>query len=60
MAGLKGAVFETQRRIDEAERQRETLLQEQRRLRLNRKDPLGAGFDFGELDAMAETLFSTI
>ena len=24
---------------------------------LNRKDPLGSGFDFGELDAMAEMLW---
>ena len=34
------------------------LLSERRRLILNRKDPLGSGFDFTELDAMAETLWS--
>lgn len=28
------------------------------RLRLNRRDPLGAGLDFGELDAMAEALWN--
>lgn len=37
---------------------RRRLLQEQRRLQLNRKDPLGSGFDFSELDAMAETLYN--
>jgi hypothetical protein len=36
---------------------RRRLLDEQRRFILNRKDPLGAGFDFAELDAMAETLW---
>ena len=35
LAELKGAIAETQRRIDEADRQRDTLLQEQRRLRDN-------------------------
>ena len=29
-----------------------------RPLRLNRHDPLGAGFDFSELDAMAEALWT--
>lgn len=38
-------------------RLREQLLAERNRLRLNRKDPLGTGFDFSELDAMAETLW---
>jgi hypothetical protein len=28
------------------------------RVRLNRRDPLGAGLDFAELDAMAETLWA--
>jgi hypothetical protein len=44
MADLKGAIFETQRKIDEAERQRETLLQEQRRLRDN-LDAVPSGSD---------------
>ncbi|MHA7818198.1 MAG: AHH domain-containing protein [Erythrobacter sp.] len=33
------------------------LLSERRRMILNRKDPLGQGFDFSELDAMAEELW---
>jgi hypothetical protein len=33
------------------------LLSPVRRLRLNRMDPLGAGFDFSELDAMADSLW---
>ncbi|KPQ28657.1 MAG: A nuclease family of the HNH/ENDO VII superfamily with conserved AHH [Porphyrobacter sp. HL-46] len=37
---------------------RRQLLAERRRVLLNRKDPLGTGFDFSELDAMAETLWS--
>ncbi len=36
---------------------RKRLLSEQRRMILNRKDPLGTGFDFTELDAMAEALW---
>lgn len=36
---------------------RRRLLHERRRFVLNRKDPLGTGFDFSELDAMAETLW---
>lgn len=36
---------------------RTRLLAERRRMVLNRKDPLGTGFDFSELDAMAETLW---
>lgn len=36
---------------------RRRLLQERRRFLLNRKDPLGTGFDFTELDAMAEMLW---
>ena len=38
---------------------RRRLLSERRRLLLNRKDPLGTGFDFTELDAMAETLWAS-
>lgn len=37
---------------------RRRLLSERRRMVLNRKDPLGTGFDFTELDAMAETLWN--
>lgn len=36
---------------------RRRLLDEQRRMILNRKDPLGTGFDFSELDAMAAELW---
>lgn len=37
---------------------RTRLLAERRRLVLNRKDPVGTGFDFSELDAMAEALWN--
>lgn len=37
---------------------RRQLLAERRRLVLNRRDPLGTGYDFSELDAMAEALWS--
>ena len=37
---------------------RRQLLSQQRRVVLNRNDPLGTGFDFTELDAMAETLWA--
>lgn len=37
---------------------RRQLLAQQRRVVLNRNDPLGTGFDFTELDAMAETLWA--
>ncbi len=37
---------------------RRQLLAERRRVLLNRKDPLGTGYDFSDLDAMAETLWS--
>ena len=37
---------------------RKRLLSERRRLTLNRKDPLGTGFDFTTLDAMAEELWN--
>lgn len=36
---------------------RQRLLDDRRPLRLNRKDPLGKGTDFTELDAMAELLW---
>jgi A nuclease family of the HNH/ENDO VII superfamily with conserved AHH len=37
---------------------RRQLLAQRRRVLLNRNDPLGTGFDFSELDAMAEALWS--
>jgi len=37
---------------------RRQLLAQQRRVVLNRNDPLGTGFDFTELDAMAETIWA--
>lgn len=37
---------------------RRQLLAQQRRMVLNRNDPLGTGFDFTELDAMAESLWA--
>jgi A nuclease family of the HNH/ENDO VII superfamily with conserved AHH len=37
---------------------RRQLLTQRRRVLLNRNDPLGTGFDFTELDAMAESLWS--
>lgn len=37
---------------------RRRLLADRRRLVLNRSDPLGTGFDFAALDAMAEQLWS--
>jgi hypothetical protein len=36
---------------------RRRLLDERRRIVLNRRDPLGQGFDFAALDAMAERLW---
>jgi hypothetical protein len=36
---------------------RRSLLDPQRTLRLNHRDPLGGGADFSRLDAMAETLW---
>lgn len=39
---------------------RRRLLDERRRIMLNRKYPLGQGYDFGELDAMAEALWKAI
>lgn len=37
---------------------RRRLLSERRRFILNRKDPLGTGYDFAELDAMADALWN--
>lgn len=38
---------------------RRRLLDERKRMILNKKDPLGSGFDFTELDAMAEVLWAS-
>jgi hypothetical protein len=37
---------------------RRLLEPERRRMRLNRRDPLGTGLDFAELDAMADALWA--
>lgn len=37
---------------------RRRLLSQRRRMLLNRNDPLGTGFDFSELDALAEALWT--
>lgn len=37
---------------------RRQLLSQRRRVLLNRNDPVGTGFDFSELDAMAESLWA--
>lgn len=37
---------------------RRRLLSERNRILLNRNDPLGTGFDFTDLDAMAESLWA--
>lgn len=52
------ALFEAYHRLELLQRAlRRRLLADRERLKLNRKDPLGAGFDFAELDAMAELLW---
>ena len=38
---------------------RNRLLLESKRMILNKKDPLGTGFDFTELDAMADSMWSS-
>lgn len=37
---------------------RRRLLDGRRRFVLNRRDPVGSGFDFATMDALAETLWS--
>ena len=52
------ALLEAYKRLELLQRAlRRRLLAQQRRLRLNSRDPLGSGFDFSELDAMAATLW---
>ena len=50
-----GVAYERLELLQRALRRR--LLDQQRRLKLNRKDPLGSGYDFSELDKMAELLW---
>lgn len=54
-AALQSALFRLSL-LQDALRRR--LLAERRRLVLNKNDPLGTGYDFTELDAMAEQLWS--
>lgn len=52
------ALIEAYQRLELLQRAlRRRLLAQQRRLRLNRNDPLGNGLDFSELDAMADLLW---
>jgi hypothetical protein len=52
------ALVEAYQRLELLQRAlRRRLLAQQRRLLLNRKDPLGSGLDFSELDAMADLLW---
>lgn len=52
------ALMDTLERLQLLQRAlRRRLLDQQRRLRLNRRDPLGSGIDFAELDAMAALLW---
>ncbi len=52
------AMIEAYQRLELLQRAlRRRLLVQQRRLLLNRHDPLGSGVDFSELDAMAEQLW---
>lgn len=52
------ALLDTLERLELLQRAlRRRLLDQQRRLRLNRHDPLGAGVDFAEIDAMADLLW---
>lgn len=52
------ALLEAYHRLELLQRAlRKRLLAQQRRMRLNRHDPLGSGVDFSELDAMADLLW---
>jgi A nuclease family of the HNH/ENDO VII superfamily with conserved AHH len=52
------ALVEAYERLELLQRAlRRRLLAQQRRLKLNRRDPLGSGVDFSELDAMAAQLW---
>lgn len=55
----EGALEEALMRLSLLQRAlRRQLLSSRRRLILNRRDPLGTGFDFAALDAMAEQLWA--
>ncbi|WP_254913068.1 hypothetical protein [Novosphingobium sp. B 225] len=52
------ALIEAYERLELLQRAlRRLLLAQHKRMKLNRHDPLGRGFDFSELDAMAEVLW---
>lgn len=52
------ALIEAYERLELLQRAlRRRLLAQHKRMKLNRHDPLGRGFDFSELDAMAEVLW---
>lgn len=52
------ALFEAYQRLELLQRAlRSRLLDQQRRVKLNRRDPLGSGVDFSEIDAMAAQLW---
>jgi len=52
------ALLEAYERLELLQRAlRRRLLDQQRRLRLNRRDPLGSGVDFAEIDAMVAQLW---
>lgn len=53
----RNEALERMRLLQSALRRR--LLGERKSLVLNRKDPLGTGFNFDQLDAMAETLWAS-
>jgi A nuclease family of the HNH/ENDO VII superfamily with conserved AHH len=54
----EAALIEAYQRLELLQRAlRRRLLAQQRRLRLNRRDPLGSGVDFSEIDAMAAHLW---
>ncbi len=54
----EAALMEAYQRLELLQRAlRRRLLDQHRRLKLNRRDPLGSGVDFSELDAMAALLW---
>ena len=57
-SGAERAAAEALMRLDLLQRAlRRRLLDGRRRLVLNRRDPVGAGYDFAAMDALAETLW---
>jgi hypothetical protein len=52
------ALLTAYRQLDQLQQTlRAQLLDQRRRIRLNRRDPLGQGIDFTELDAMVDQLW---